>query len=300
MNPSDFDRLTRPHRRVIRQLLLDFEFFREDVGPLGVFSVESRIKTLDSALRKARTFGLSIEDLHDLAGIRIVVATRPEVEIVRRFFQRRAEIEKDLEFLKDEAVSYPSGYRSTHMVARFSHSVQPGSLEIQIPTIFEHSFNFVSRAWVYKSSTEHSPEWHAEFIELASRLARLDDDAGRLHRTAVDTARVNPGKESLTPLLFQRLVRDHFQETVTMDDAVDYCHWYVSLGVSKLSELSQFFSNSDVLHLWREFSKLEANTETRLAASKSKVLFWGIFGTRMDFARDYLAKMQSAKKKSTD
>lgn len=297
MQAVEYERFVRPHRRFVRQLLLDFEFFQADIGPIGVFSVESRIKTRESALAKTEQLKIPIDELQDVAGIRIVVATRPEVAVVKRFFQRRAEIGNDLLIVKDEAISRPSGYRSTHLITRFtgnySRSAQPGNLEIQIPTIFEHSFNFISRAWVYKSATEHAAQWRSDFSALSKKLAALDEEAGHLHREAVDTGRFDPEKEPLTPLLFQRLAKDHFDEAVRIEDAVDYCHWYLDLGVSRLSELDDFFTSVEVQILWDDFARFEAETGSDLVGNKSKILFWGMFGTRREYAREYLAKMRS-------
>jgi ppGpp synthetase/RelA/SpoT-type nucleotidyltranferase len=297
MQTVEYERFVRPHRRFVRQLLLDFEFFQEDVGPLGVFSVESRIKTRESAMAKADRLKIPLDEIQDIAGIRIVVGTRPEVAIVKRFFQRRADIGDDLVIAKDETIARPSGYRSTHLITRFagnySRSAQPGNLEIQIPTTFEHSFNFISRAWVYKSSTEHAPQWKSDFLALSKKLAALDEDAGQLHRAAVDTGRFDPEKEPLTPLLFQRLAKDQFGEAVRIEDAVDYCHWYLDLGISRLSELKDFFASAEVETLWDEFASFEAETGSDLIGDKSKILFWGAFGTRREYAREYLAKMRS-------
>jgi ppGpp synthetase/RelA/SpoT-type nucleotidyltranferase len=301
MNQVEYENFTRAHQRFVRQVLLDLEFFQADIGLVGVFSIESRIKTFESASIKARKMKLAIDELQDVAGIRIVVATRPEVDIVKRFFQRRADIEKDLEIIKEEPISRASGYRSTHLVTRFSgqyaRSSQPGNLEVQIPTIFEHAFNFISRSWVYKSSTMHSPEWRDEFVRLSTDLSAVDDVAGRLHRAAID-ARIDPESEPLTPLLFQRLARDHFQESVRIEDAVDYCQWYTHLGVSKVSELARFFADSEVQALWDEFAQCEARIGKDLPGHKSKVLFWGMFGTRREAARKYLASAKTEEGKS--
>ena len=53
--------------------------------------------------------------------------------------------------------------------------------EVQIPTVFEHAFNIISRAWVYKAETSFAPGWLDRFRELSSRLSDLDNLAAGLH-----------------------------------------------------------------------------------------------------------------------
>lgn len=298
MNSDEYARFTRPHQRILRQLCLELEFFLADVGPVNVFSVESRIKGFASAASKSRRMSMPIEKLQDVAGLRVVVATRPEVEVVKRFFQRRADISKDIQIVKEVEIARPTGYRSTHLIAKFtghySRSAHDGNLEVQIPTIFEHAFNFVSHAWIYKSTTEYDDEWKRRFREMSVKLASIDDEATALHHDAVDESRIDPNRERLSPMLFCRLVREEFQEDVTMSDAVDYVHYYADMGVETVGQLQQFFRNSEVQGLWREFMETQHPSGKKSYAGR-KTSFWSIFGTRLEFARTYLDEVKSKK-----
>lgn len=61
-------------------MLLDFQFFAQDVPGFLIFAVESRLKTFESATVKARELGIPVTELHDLAGARIVGGTSQEVD----------------------------------------------------------------------------------------------------------------------------------------------------------------------------------------------------------------------------
>lgn len=297
MQSDKYAHFIRPHPRVLRQLLLDLEFYIADIGSVSVFSIESRVKELGSALEKSRRLGIPIEDLQDIAGIRIVVATRLDVDVVKRFFYRRADISKDLEIVKESDVSRPTGYRSTHLITKFSghysRSAQSGNLEVQIPTIFEHAFNFVSHSWVYKSSTVHDPNWKEQFRALSEQLAAIDEAVASLHRNACDESRFDPEREPLSPLIFRRVVQEEFHETVSVADAVDYVQSYADMGVQTVGQLQRFFRNPEVQELWSSFAEVERTSGKRPFLSGPKVTFWHSFGTRLEFARQYLEKLKS-------
>lgn len=296
MSPEEYQRLTRAHRRFVRQLLTDMDFFLEDVGPIGVHTIESRIKEFESAREKSHRMGIPIDELQDLAGIRIVVATAPEVKVVQRFFERRAEIGRDLTINKVQAVKNRAGYQSTHFLASFtgsySRSARSGNLEVQIPTAFQHAFNFISRAWVYKSTSKQSSEWSTKFRSLSEKLAELDSLAAELHESAFAHGTIPADEQPITPLLFQRMAKDAFDEDVTTADAVDYVHWFGDWGILSARDLNGFFSNREIERLWQQFLAKD-NEGVPLLHGMSRFAFWATFGTRMDFAQEYMDKVSS-------
>lgn len=288
MDLEQYSEFTRPHQRFLRQIVLDFQFFVEDLRLQGVFSTEARVKEYGSATAKAAALTIPIEELQDIAGIRVVVASPHDVPLVLRFFERRAEISKDFKIHTTDRISRPAGYRSTHLIGEFdghhSRSMRPGKVEVQVPTILEHAFNFVSRTLVYKSSAKHNSEWKAEFKALSSQLAALDEVAGRLQSTAHDEAKLKPHHEPLTPYVYQRVLREEFGETCDARDAVDSTSWYSQLGVKTMDQLQSFFRNPQIVELWDEFHLVLNET--------SKSSFWSMFGTRLDKAREILEALK--------
>jgi len=225
--------MLRPHTRAIRQLLTDFDFFIEDIGPLNLFQVSSRLKDHQSATKKSRRLDIAIEAIHDLAGIRIIVATENEVEVVASFFRRQEE-SKDLKIESDTKISREDGYRARHIVAvvqpRYTRSARSARVEIQLLTVLQHAFNFMSRAWVYKSRNALSQEWQARFTEFAKGLRNQDKLANLLHSEVLESAFVLADEAQLTPMSYQRLVQQVFGEDLSLDAAVDYCRMIVDAG----------------------------------------------------------------------
>ena len=293
MTEKEYKRLTRPHRRALRQVLLNFDFFLEDVATLNVYSVESRIKSRKSAVQKSRRLDIPVSELQDLAGLRIVVATRKEVDVVKRFFYRE-EISDDLEVEKDERVSHSTGYRSTHIVAeyqpRYTRSMHPARIEVQIPTIFEHAFNFISRSWVYKSGRDFSSEWSKKFSSLAENLEEIDKQADELHQSVVESAAESGDEEPLSPFSYQKLIKSEFDERIDLEDAVDMCRHLVDVGFKTNGDVKKFLRNDNIQSLWEEVSQLADKGLERAEwlKTESKETFWSMFGLRYKIARKML------------
>ena len=89
MDRVEFLHFRRAYERALRQVLLDFEFFVEDFIGINIYSVTHRLKSFESALEKSKRLKIQIDEMHDIAGMRIVVSTLDEVEVVARFFSRK-------------------------------------------------------------------------------------------------------------------------------------------------------------------------------------------------------------------
>jgi hypothetical protein len=85
---------------------------------------------------------------------------------------------------------------------------------VQLQTIFEHAFNFISRAWVYKSNKSFSRDWHSKFKMLSEELRKLDKIATQLHNKVVDSSANEIDTDPLSPLSYQRIVYSIFQEKI--------------------------------------------------------------------------------------
>ena len=119
MNRAEYLRFRRPYERVLRQVLLELEFFVEDLVGVNIHSISHRLKSFDSALEKSRRLSLPIAEMQDIAGIRVVVATLEEVDIVTRFFSRKVD-SKDLTIKLDKVIEKKEGYRARHLVLKFA------------------------------------------------------------------------------------------------------------------------------------------------------------------------------------
>jgi len=300
MSEKDYSRLLQPFKRTLKQLLLELDFFLEDVGLLNIYSVESRIKSYRKAISKAQRLGIPVEELQDLVGIRIVVATKYEVEIIKRFFTRQVD-SKDAVIERNQTVRKKDGYRSTHLVVqykgRYSRSMHPSRVEAQIPTIFEHAFNFLSRAWLYNSEKSYSEDWKKRFEALSEGLEKIDQESSFLHTEVIDSSVCKDGSEPLSPLSYQHIVWKEFEEKIPLEYAVDACRYYTDLGCKSIAELRSFFRRPDINGLWEEFSAISENVkDSAFSNICTKEAFWQLFGTRPHKAKDVI-KMLSNKQR---
>jgi putative GTP pyrophosphokinase len=298
MTESQYKHFLRPYTRALRQILLDLEFFLEDVGPINVYSISSRIKSYKSALQKSLRLKIDIKDLHDLAGIRIVVATQYEVQVVARFFSRQ-EYSKDIEIESDRKISKDDGYRDRRIVilykSNYARSMYPARIEVQIQTIFEHAFNFISRTWVYKANKSFSHDWQLKFQSLSDDLGRLDQVVTELHSEVIESSSSESDDEPLSPLSYQRIVHSVFGENISIEDAVDACRFLVDIGYITNGKLKAFFKDSKIHQLRERFTVLRSPEGRKFAQhvlEMSKYSFWIMFGVRYTETQKLLERLE--------
>jgi len=286
MTEVEYKTLLRPHIRAVRQLLADLDFFREDIGPINVFSISSRLKSYGSAIRKSQQISIPVQNLQDLAGIRIVVATSREVEVLASFFRRGKE-SGDLEIESDKPLSKESGYRARHIVVvmkpYYTRSMHPARIEIQLMTILQQAFNFMSRAWVYKSDSQMSAKWQSNFSDFAKDLRRVDRLADRLHSEGLKSASTLDDAAVLTPMSYQQLVKKVFGEDISLDEAVDSCRFMVDLSCRTNGAVRIFFEDNRIEQLRKKCQCATGKAAwLRSLTNETKHMFWLLFGTRYD------------------
>lgn len=233
MTESEYNWFTRPYRRALRQLRLNLDYFIEDCGNMNVFSITDRLKPYGSALAKSRHLGIAIRDLQDIAGIRVVVGTQHEVEILGNFVTHEQWLDR-AELKSDEVVQKTNGYRARHLVAELkwstTHSMYTARVEIQLLTILEHAFNFISRAWVYKSGAAFPAGWKSEFAGIASRLRRVDSAISTVHSRLLASATLARDADPLTPFSLQSIVKERFDEDLALPEAIDNTRQLIDIG----------------------------------------------------------------------
>lgn len=284
MSSEEFERFLEPHRRALEKLELELGFFLKDVQDVDVFSISKRMKEYKSAHRKSELLKINIEELQDLAGMRIVVGTLPEVPIIERFFTRQ-EFGEDLKIAKREKVAKDNGYRALHLVVEidgnYQRSVFSARVEVQIQTIFEHSFNFLSRKWLYKKPWQVSDKWKKTFENLSENLLTIEKEAQLLHLELIH-AISNDDESPLTPHSLVVLTEKIFGERVSMEDAVDSCRQLVDLGYLTNHQYRGFLNREDILKSYNLFQSIRKNNPAvEKIASMSKFGFWGLFGLRI-------------------
>ncbi|MEM6434879.1 MAG: hypothetical protein AAF773_13670 [Cyanobacteria bacterium P01_D01_bin.115] len=286
MDRVEFLHFRRAYERALRQVLLDFEFFVEDFIGINIYSVTHRLKSFESALEKSKRLKIQIDEMHDIAGMRIVVSTLDEVEVVARFFSRK-EVSKDLIIKSDKNISRKNGYRARHLILEFtghySRSIYPAFVEVQILTLLQSTFNYISRSWVYKTDRALTEEWHTNFKDISRTLAEIDERFAWLQGKVIESSVSTASNDSLTPFSYQKIVSDIFGETIQINDAVDETKMLIDIGYDTNGKIKRFFEREDILSMYEQIILMNSESEKvlkSLVTDMSIKDFYMFFGLR--------------------
>jgi ppGpp synthetase/RelA/SpoT-type nucleotidyltranferase len=308
MDRTEFLRFRRSFDRVLRQILLDLEFFIEDLSGINVYAVTHRLKTFESALEKSQRLNkLKIEKMQDIAGIRIVVATLDEIDVIVRFFSRKAD-SKDLIIKSDKVISRKDGYRARHLVlefsAHYSRSIYPAFVEVQILTLLQNTFNYISRAWIYKANRELTDEWHSNFQKLSIDLAEIDQRIAQLQKQVIDSSVSSAPDDPLTPFSYQQIVMETFKETIQINDAVDDINLLIDVGCDTNGKLQSFFGRDDILQMREQIMTIESPVGKAFAKSIVTEMpvyeFYVTFGIRVEATQELIQKLNQFEVKNEE
>ena len=175
------------HEAAIEQLtaklnILKGEFqFSNDRNPIS--SISSRIKSKESIICKLKKKGLPmtmsalVENIHDIAGVRVVCTFIEDVYAVARMLVRQ----KDIEVLQvKDYIRNPkeNGYRSLHMILSieidFAEITKKVTVEVQIRTIAMDFWASTEHQLRYKKDCVFSQEVHDKLKECAELMAKAD------------------------------------------------------------------------------------------------------------------------------
>ncbi|MFC6290515.1 GTP pyrophosphokinase [Levilactobacillus angrenensis] len=154
-------------------------------GHTLVDSLQSRIKSPESILEKAQRKHLDFnfeslpQQMHDIAGIRIIVRFEDDILAM----ERRLEKQPDIKVLKrKDYVAKPkaNGYRSLHLILAIpvylAAGVQAVTVEVQIRTIAMNFWASLEHELSYKKNVQHQDELRRELIAKAELVHQLDQD----------------------------------------------------------------------------------------------------------------------------
>ncbi|MFC6206746.1 GTP pyrophosphokinase [Levilactobacillus tongjiangensis] len=154
-------------------------------GHTLVDSLQSRIKSPESILEKVQRKHLNFDfetlpqQMHDIAGIRIIV--RFEDDILS--MERRLEKQPDIKILnRKDYVSKPkpNGYRSLHLILAvpvfLAAGVEEVTVEVQIRTIAMNFWASLEHELSYKKNVQHQDELRHELVVKAELVHQLDQD----------------------------------------------------------------------------------------------------------------------------
>jgi putative GTP pyrophosphokinase len=166
--------------------------------------IESRAKEpeslLDKAFRPGKSYSNPLDEITDLAGVRVILYYQSDVDRAAAIIQREFNVNKAHSVDKKETLSPDQfGYLSQHYVVtlksprkELSEYTKFASLkaEIQIRTILQHTWATVSHKLQYKREADVPAELRRKLFRLASLFELADEQFDELlvqqadHRSA--------------------------------------------------------------------------------------------------------------------
>ena len=154
-------------------------------------SIKSRVKSLDSIIRKLDKLGLPItiesaeENLHDIAGVRVVCSFVDDIYRIEECFlaQEDVTLVKRKDYIRDPK---PSGYRSLHLIIKTPVYTENGKkdmfVEIQMRTIAMDFWASLEHKLRYKKNLNPrtAEELARELEACAEESAKLDEKMLRI------------------------------------------------------------------------------------------------------------------------
>lgn len=154
-------------------------------------AIEKRVKTEQSLIGKLERKGdkyLSLEDITDLVGLRIITFYTDDVDKVAAIVQQLFDIDWDNSVDKRKLHDLNSfGYSSLHYICRLKKGSMP--FELQMRTALQHVWSAIEHDIGYKGKIRLPAEYRRQFSRLAGMLELADDEFSRLRTTMSDYRR---------------------------------------------------------------------------------------------------------------
>ena len=254
--------IIRPYSYAVEELKIKFRNVRNDYLDTKQHSpvefVTGRTKKLSSALAKMKKLDIdNIEDIEDLAGIRIMCQFVEDIYVLVDIIKERNDMSIVLE--KDYINNAKeSGYRSYHLIVKYPvntiHGVKEVQCEIQIRTL---SMNF----W---ATIEHSLKYKYDHYipdELAYRLKRaadaafmLDQEMGEIREEIIKAQELFTEKEYVLTDIYSRV-----NKLKELGDGENYYLYRM-----KMNEISRSRNIKSLLVLKEELDEILNKTKVNL------------------------------------
>lgn len=177
------------YRRVSNKTESLMENLIEDKN-IKLHLTESRAKTPESLKKKLKrpdkSYGSSIEDIPDLAGVRVVLYYNDDVNSVKNIIEEEFKIEEHKDSHNTESYPpYKFGYLSDHYVVQLEspridleewEEAKGIQIEIQVLTVLQHTWAAVSHALQYKREGEVPKSLRRQLNRLAGLFELADEE----------------------------------------------------------------------------------------------------------------------------
>lgn len=189
--------ILEPYNLAVEELQVKFSHIIGAYRRAGEYSpieqVTGRVKTISSILEKAQKKGFEIDQLEnqieDIAGIRIICQFVEDIYKVVELIKNRKDmtVKSEKDYISNQK---KSGYRSYHMIVRYSVETVKGPktipVEIQIRTLAMNFWATIEHSLQYKYK-EHMPERIRERLHnSAEAIVVLDQEMSSVRDEIMD------------------------------------------------------------------------------------------------------------------
>lgn len=183
----NWDKFLQPYELAVEDFILKMEGIKNQYHKANLYCpieiVSGRVKSPQGILDKARRMNVPTElideKVHDIAGIRITCKYIDDVYKVAELVKNRRDLEvlEVRDYIKNVK---PSGYRSFHIIARYSvetiKGAMPVLLEFQIRTHAMHFWASIEHSLKYKYQKRIPVELKERLTAAAKAAEKLDEE----------------------------------------------------------------------------------------------------------------------------
>lgn len=234
-----------PYEQAVEELKVKFKAIRKEYRDMSEYSpiefVTGRVKKISSIIEKSQRNGIEeqniIEEMEDIAGIRIMCQFQDDIYSVVKIIRERDGRDLHIVYEKDYIENKKdSGYKSYHMIIKYPVQTAYGEkeilAEIQIRTLamnfwatIEHSLNYKYKQNMppnikerLKASAQAAAMLDLEMCEIRNEIIKAQlmfEEKSNVIRDIVDSIRVlhSTGKQE-EAMLFQ----EEFDVIVNLND----------------------------------------------------------------------------------
>lgn len=197
MTSKEFRNATLLYSCALKEMATKIDIINDEFAtsskPNPIEHVKIRLKSVSSMAAKLRAKGLeptfenAVENIDDIAGIRIICSFTPDIYKIAEIIGSRADITviKAKDYIKNPKAN---GYRSLHMILGvpvfLTNEIKQTRVELQIRTIAMDFWASLEHKMRYKYKFQGSvpQNMNDELFECAEIAARLDKKMYELNR----------------------------------------------------------------------------------------------------------------------
>lgn len=189
--------ILEPYSLAVEELQVKFNHIISAYRRAGKYSpieqVTGRVKTISSILEKAQKKGISLDDIEheieDIAGVRIICQFVEDIYKVVELLRKRADmkIKNEKDYISHQK---DSGYRSYHLIVRYSVETVNGPkeipIEIQIRTLAMNFWATVEHSLQYKYKQNMPEKLRERLHNSAEAIVVLDQEMSSVRDEIMD------------------------------------------------------------------------------------------------------------------